>query len=470
MFGFNAYGTIDDLMLEKVQLISQEVTNDESRAIMDIGNVFEEIHRQTLAKLLDTDIMEFGAIPYEIDGKVQPGFRLSPDGVGIVRAEVLAKYVSKEVMQDLIDKLGPADSWIIVFEQKLLAARQMCKTGVYKPYVAQVRCGPCIISDAHASIYSESSIKRCSYSVLSMTNKSYSNTFMKYGNDVKELGYPMRIGVIILYADSTMYDWFLERCSAYLIDDTYIDFGVVPREEFYRLLVYIKSDRIKAVYRYDINTLDPNELNGLGETSEANVICMGICGWKMFDMSMHIVPKDTGYLSGLWPIIDRAARTVRECFKVDAMSAADVDSCYDTVVRSSEMYGEDSVKLVTSSMKNTKLDYSVYGECIDNMPDVGDTGDTGETDENTTDDSKSTPKSTPKCVTVDTIKRIEPRIVDPDKKKVIKYYLVRKCLDALRTPINALLDASFHNKFVSICLASSVRQSVVAHGMINSSL
>jgi len=255
--------------------------------------------------------------------------------------------------------------------------------------------------------------------------------------------------------------------------------------------VYIKTDRIKAVYKYDVNTLDPNDIDE-SDVSDGK-LCIGICSWKLFDMSMHIVPKDTGYLEGLWPTIDKAARTVRECFKVDTLSPAAIDSCYNTIMTISDMYsdgtsggtpgGKHSSSAVKSSRSDSKIDYSIYGEYVEEVASPSDMANTdgsigsideikNELDKLSIDTAVNAPVNTAvvRGITVGTIKRIEPRIDNPDKIKVIKYYLVRKCLDALREPIDALLNASFHNNFMTISLASSVRQSVISDNMTSKRL
>lgn len=316
------------------------------------GSVFEPIIRNIIMCLLKTTIHERGSIPSaEVKGKT-----FSMDGIGIVRF-LCDRWddVHKEFFMYLIT----------LFEFKCPWSRMLVQGEIPKDYIPQVKSGMADLQIPDLALYTEGVFRICEFSDLVVGNKNINTQIHKPTDQM-----PMVMGYMGLYMEELVepgeeFKWAFKS----LCDSAPYDYGSVDSHtKLHDLLKLIKAKIVKVFHSPILATVEQSRIQYLKgqkipgiETKvdfAASIVSyekwvdskkyfnIGLLPWKLIDLNIKPIEKETGYTKKYEPEIHHCIKVVREL--------RDIKDLNDRIARYSEIYGLDLV--TNDNGASTELD------------------------------------------------------------------------------------------------------------------
>lgn len=332
LFHIYPFQTFDEAMQVKAK---NKAPKELDMSFMLWGNFTEQIHRDLIAGIFNTDIYVTGSIPYK-----RPGFKYSPDGIGVVRLLDLIRVFG----QDNIKLTTP--EVIVLFEFKSLT-RRSSEGEIPTYYFPQVQAGMSVIPICQITIYSELRMRRCRLFDHNLNSTGYTTGFQ---TRYVYYGPPIIIGCSYVYAtlsarkkiiaiskalDEQELDKLLsdEKSEAALageneftrktrreqeifatlteedVDNSIIDIGAWRDQDFFRVIEEWRDDNKHAELEI---------LNHFGPKIDVpkdfgNKKLIAIIPWKVFELFVQPIYPIANFLEICWPLVQESIDTLKRC-------------------------------------------------------------------------------------------------------------------------------------------------------------
>jgi hypothetical protein len=323
------------------------------------GNVFEPLLRIISSIILDTYIYEApGSIPSaEVSRKTY-----SMDGIGVVYHKDIKKHL------------------ITLFEFKCVYSRPIIQGECPESYQPQVLSGMSDLVIPERAVFIESMFRVCAFSDLNFDTKYINMIYRsKLPDNIRK---PLMFGYMGLYIPKSengsfpqpdlpehelnFYYRLMQQNSK-----TMVDWGEESNSgNFFMIMKFIKNDIIKVRYspinatrgsewnrikwfqshdkpNLEKSKLDTNDFSDW--TRENKHFCIGVMGWKIFDMNIMTVEKHIGYTKQYEKIITDFTRVLDELYSIE-----DQMERYNKYVEMFEM-NEDGSPKKTRAIKKEEL-------------------------------------------------------------------------------------------------------------------
>lgn len=297
---------------------------------MMLGNVFEPLLRMISSIIVGSEIYEAaGSIPSaEVVGKTY-----SMDGIGVIYHKDIKKYL------------------ITLVEFKCIWSRKIIQNKCPDTYIPQILSGMSDLTIPERALFIESMFRVCSFDDLDF-NIKYNNLIYKNKLD-DNIKKPLIYGYMGLYipmfedgtypdpelsiGDQKFYYKIMQQSS-----DTIIDWGDNEHAfVFQNIIKLIKIGVIKVRYS-PMNATRGSEWKRIKwfETHDAPVferykyekkdfkdwtdenkhLCIGVMGWKIFDMNLMTIEKEMGYTKKYEKLITEFIKTIDELYKIEDLT------------------------------------------------------------------------------------------------------------------------------------------------------
>jgi len=316
VFGLNPYCPVKTLVLTKSGIYSKPF----DRSIKTSwGNLFERVCKSYFKIKYDITVLA-DTVTYRRGDRIS----YSPDGLGVVNNLDQLNFITSELSPAEMPKTGVA-----LFEFKCPYSR-VPTSQVPEYYTPQVKTGLNVIDAADFGIFAEFVFKACNFEDLHLENGTNSA--------ITKRTMPIAIGFIIFYRnridiepeepegedDSSEYNhcgFIPDPIQNIQSVDDVKDLSKCNPDWLAELMAAHEDGHIKTRYSKPIINTTSNPLNSirLGVRSilrdNPGVYIIGALPWKLYSANMHLLKKDTKYLSegANKSMLDTFFKCVDEC-------------------------------------------------------------------------------------------------------------------------------------------------------------
>lgn len=272
-----------ELMREKVFM--KEIDSDNPN--FHWGHLFEPIHKKLIERALNTEVHEFGSLPWK------SGYTTSPDGVFNTTVEALKNILSKQQIAEIIERFGEGEL-LCVLELKA-PARRVINGEIPKYYIPQLYSELCVVPGSQLLLFSEAIFRRCTYEqYINADNSAFTIAMPIRGGDPYKFNTALQRGLVMFFGDTPA---VLNDIPEIMRINGCVDLGKVNPEIFFAIINLWYNGQLTANYAFE-----PTEFGA----------AIAICPWKLYQIDYHVKYKREDYLDVCWPAIQLCLDTIRE--------------------------------------------------------------------------------------------------------------------------------------------------------------